>query len=993
MTTPLPPYLTDVFGPGGILARAGLTVRAGQVTLADAINTSIRGASNLIIEGPTGIGKSFGYMIPASWHMTDGAEAIIAGRGDGPSYDDEGKPEEPEMPRTLIVTAGIALQEQLLGKDAPRLQGLLPWKFKAGLAKGVGNYLCLDKLDDAQGSTDPDFAAIKAWAETTTTGDFADLPVPPSPAMKAALTITSDDCTGKACPHYDACFSQKAKKKLRSAHVIVTNYHMFFAHLSLLKELGFGILPPFDVVVLDECFPAGTMIGATQIERVRVGDMVPSFCEASGEFVPALVAATMRSRPTSLVRVSLGGRSIVCTPGHPIMTDHGWVAASLLNVGDGVLSSNHAEDHGGNGVHDLRRSGARDGGRDVRSQNEGARVLLPGTLGGREPQSKRCEREEAGGSVRGGKPSAHDEQQPDGRSGDPPEVRSDAAADRAQAAGARRKGARIDGAADGDARCAGQRMASGILRRDGEGASERGQVVRDRRRASEEEDRGGDRRKIARHDQVERERREKGRVSSWARVERVEVLESGHDGTYGGACPDGFVYNIEVARTHTYIAEGFVVHNCHAAADVARTFFGFNLRAGQIDRAARLLGGVKATKTKPELPAIDADLCVELRAASADFFDALASAPDTMPRLRKPYAVDKLTVHNLMRLLKLAEQRYDVAAKALDALAESTSPEVRKGLTQRSGEIGKAKRRCGIYRKNVHRAMAQEDPNDVFYLETDPRGGVTLCNRLISVADVLREELFDSDRYRMVIATSATIQTSDGFGFAMRELGAQGTRALAVPSPFDFKSQALLVLPGKMPEPNAPTFRKNVSIVVRRCAEMADGRTLALFTSNAGVLEAAEHMRGFRHRVLVQDGSMQRHELMRIFRDDVHSVLLATRSFWAGVDIPGEALSCLVIDRLPFQTPEDPMLDAVRAQDPNCFNAYQLPRAAIELRQGVGRLIRSVNDRGVVVILDKRLLTKGYGKEIVRALPAMRVSTDLDDVGRFFAPAEAQPTA
>jgi len=164
--------------------------------------------------------------------------------------------------------------------------------------------------------------------------------------------------------------------------------------------------------------------------------------------------------------------------------------------------------------------------------------------------------------------------------------------------------------------------------------------------------------------------------------------------------------------------------------------------------------------------------------------------------------------------------------------------------------------------------------------------------------------------------------------------------------------------------------------------DLAEGRTLGLFTSYRNLNATFERVQGNGHRVLRQ-GDMPRTALVEEFRRDVRSVLLGTESFWAGVDVPGEALSCVVIDRLPFPSPDDPVLDAISERDRQWFRTYSLPRAVIAFKQGFGRLIRSASDRGVVVVLDRRLVTKPYGRIFTASLPDVLKSRRIENVRRF----------
>jgi ATP-dependent DNA helicase DinG len=188
------------------------------------------------------------------------------------------------------------------------------------------------------------------------------------------------------------------------------------------------------------------------------------------------------------------------------------------------------------------------------------------------------------------------------------------------------------------------------------------------------------------------------------------------------------------------------------------------------------------------------------------------------------------------------------------------------------------------------------------------------------------------------------------------------------------------------PHPREPGFVEAVANAVKTVIDACDGRTLGLFTSYRNLNAVYERVAGGRHRVLRQ-GELPCAELTRLFKEDIGSVLLGTESFWTGIDVPGEALTGLVIDKLPFPNMDDPVVDAICARDRRAFDSYLVPRAIIMLRQGVGRLIRSQKDIGVAVILDKRIAEKAYGRRFLKSLPPMLTTRKLDNIARFLAEA------
>jgi ATP-dependent DNA helicase DinG len=310
--------------------------------------------------------------------------------------------------------------------------------------------------------------------------------------------------------------------------------------------------------------------------------------------------------------------------------------------------------------------------------------------------------------------------------------------------------------------------------------------------------------------------------------------------------------------------------------------------------------------------------------------------------------------------------------------------------------VAALQRRAGELRNDLRFLLRADDPDYVFYVETRAgragpagtagQGGFYLRASPIDVSRIIRETLFD--RYRTVVLTSATLAVDGRFAYVKGRLGLRDADELRVPSEFDFRTQALLYLPRRMPPPNSPSFVDAVAREAIALVNHSQGRAFVLFTSYR-VMHAVRPVieMAVPYPVLVQ-GTAPRSALLDEFRAAGNAVLLATSSFWQGVDVVGDALSCVVIDKLPFTSPGDPVtsarIDAINARGGDAFADYQVPLAILALQQGLGRLIRHRTDRGVLAVLDPRLRTMGYGRRFLASLPPAPMTHDLSAVGRFF---------
>lgn len=281
--------------------------------------------------------------------------------------------------------------------------------------------------------------------------------------------------------------------------------------------------------------------------------------------------------------------------------------------------------------------------------------------------------------------------------------------------------------------------------------------------------------------------------------------------------------------------------------------------------------------------------------------------------------------------------------------------------------------------------MESDDSDFVYWMERRGRG-VYLEATPIDVSSLLHEKLFE--KVDTVVMTSATLAVSGGFDYVKSRLGVRSPRTLIVPGLFDYPAQALLYVPQDLPDPRTPAFTEKASQEVIRLLDYSRGRAFVLFTSY-------QQMRAFHERISLEidfpvllQGTGPNHALLDEFRRTPNCVLFATASFWQGVDVPGEQLSCVIIDRLPFAVPTDPVVESrvrvIREAGGNPFFDYQVPEAALALKQGFGRLIRSRSDRGVLALLDNRITRQRYGQIFFDSLPDYAFTMEPTDVARFF---------
>ncbi|MEJ2007919.1 MAG: helicase C-terminal domain-containing protein [Acidobacteriota bacterium] len=407
-----------------------------------------------------------------------------------------------------------------------------------------------------------------------------------------------------------------------------------------------------------------------------------------------------------------------------------------------------------------------------------------------------------------------------------------------------------------------------------------------------------------------------------------------------------------------------VFDEAHEIEDVATQYFGLKVSNYQMEELARDTEAtlrIKALESGEVLSAIR-----ELRRRSELFFDLF------------PAGDGRTNFDNRESFLDVRRGTYSALINSLIRLETELL-----GVKDRPEEINNLARRAVEIRQALEIIMESRDRQFVYWWERRGRG-VFLEASPIDVAPILRDRLFGN--VRTVILTSATLAVSGRFDFLKRRLGVEMAREKILESHFDFGRQAILYTP-HLPDPREPAFTSRAASEIVDLLKATEGRAFVLFTSHQQMRAIYERVRRRLRYPLMIQGSAPRTVLLDKFRSTPHAVLFATSSFWQGVDVQGQQLSAVIVDRLPFAVPTDPVVAArirqINEEGGNAFVEYQLPEAVIALKQGFGRLIRSENDRGVLAILDQRIVRKQYGKIFFDSLPAYRRAQRLEDVNDF----------
>ena len=421
-------------------------------------------------------------------------------------------------------------------------------------------------------------------------------------------------------------------------------------------------------------------------------------------------------------------------------------------------------------------------------------------------------------------------------------------------------------------------------------------------------------------------------------------------------------------------ADAFIIDEAHQLYDVAARFFGDTVSSRQLISLARdtIAEQVNDASDMVELR----DYSEELEKAARDFRIALGESGlrdgwlkiQNKPAIQQSLDVLLVALKDLLTVLQVASER----SRGLEQCCE------------RAQIIMQRLKKFQVPESAVN-AVDSDEQQAVLWYETYTKSFM-LHTTPIDVASIFQAH---TDNFSNAwLFTSATLQVNKQFNHFANNIGLENFSSGVWDSPFDYQKQSLLYLPENLPQPSDSSYTQQLMQAAVPVLQASEGRAFVLFTSYYAMNQARDYLKQMLPYELLVQGDFPKHQLLEKFRETENAVLLGTSSFWEGVDVRGKSLSCVIIDKLPFAPPGDPVMqariDAIKRSGGQAFMEFQIPQAVIALKQGVGRLIRDVNDSGVVMIGDPRLKQKSYGRVFLNSLPSMPITSDVKDVEKFY---------
>ncbi|ANM31814.1 hypothetical protein ABI59_23005 [Acidobacteria bacterium Mor1] len=416
--------------------------------------------------------------------------------------------------------------------------------------------------------------------------------------------------------------------------------------------------------------------------------------------------------------------------------------------------------------------------------------------------------------------------------------------------------------------------------------------------------------------------------------------------------------------------DSVIFDEAHLLEETATLYFGVQVSANQFEDLAR---SAERSAHKAGGPEHGGAGAAGLRQAALELFVRLAES--------QRFQAGRVPLERPDKGGPEVEAEWAVLCEALDEM-------VRKAPTtlDKPEDADAIVQRCTELRTALERILARDDPGFVYGIETRGKSNLTVSAAPIDVSELLKIKLFDE--LHGCVLTSATLTVETKFDFFGTRLGLEGAEQMTADSPFDHREQAVLYLPKRMPEPREHAFLERSIQEITSLLRITQGRAFLLFTSYAMMEKVYDELEEINEWVLLRQGEGSKVALVETFKDTPGAVLLGTTSFWHGVDVQGDALSLVVIDKLPYDVPSDPLVAAriqrIKDEGGNPFRDYQTPMAVLELKQGLGRLLRSRADRGILCVLDPRLTTRSYGRTFLRSLPPYRIVRERTDCRAFF---------